>query len=201
MRGIVALFVFLQFSAQFVYACSVLPFSARQHKAGADVVFRGVITDMPYREIKSLSDILEFETEPRVVVFRVNRVWKGAVAETFQMPAIENPGGVCIGFRPGLLKVGNELLVYASRVTRGPEFVYVTSIDSATLAKDSKDFRELGRGRAPRKTGQSPRPSLFPLGHFSSTIVLSSLVWRIETGNCKSCIRRYPLRGTALEAQ
>ena len=151
MRVIVALLVFFQFSSHYAHACFALPSTVRQHKAAADVVFRGVIIGMQYREIRNLSDILEFEREPRVVVFRVGRVWKGDVGETFQMPAIENPGGVCIGFRPGLLKVGNELLVYASRVKRGPEFVYMTSIDSAILAKDSRDFSELGPGRAARK--------------------------------------------------
>jgi hypothetical protein len=51
----------------------------------------------------------------RTVMFRVSRVWKGRVGPTFEMPAIETSGGLCTAFWSGLLAVGNELVVYASR--------------------------------------------------------------------------------------
>lgn len=86
----------------------------------------------------------------RVVVFRIERVWKGDISETLEMPAIERDGGTCLGFSKGLLEVGNELLVYANRPKGSDD--YVTGLCSHTsLAARTKDFRELGPGAAPRK--------------------------------------------------
>ena len=89
----------------------------------------------------------------KIAVFRVTRVWKGDVEETFEMPAIEETS-TCMGFWPSHLKVGNDLLVYASRFSKsGP---YVTDICTRTaLAKDAKDFGELGPGSEPKKPSES----------------------------------------------
>ena len=84
------------------------------------------------------------------MVFRVTRVWKAVVGETFEMPALEQTGGYSLGFRRGLLVVGNDLLVYAYS-TKGTAD-YTTDICSHTqLASDAKDLGELGLGTAPKK--------------------------------------------------
>jgi len=58
---------------------------------------------------------------------------------------------MCIGFWPPYLKVGSDLLVYASRPPGSSE--YITSICGFhKLAKDAdKDFKELGAGIEPGK--------------------------------------------------
>jgi hypothetical protein len=117
--------------------CDCAGITVNNAKKFAEVVFRGTIT--AFRN----SDSRE-----RFVVFRVTRVWKGNVAEVFEMPAFEE-STACIGFWPSLLSIGNDLLVYASR--QGSPPAYFTSICTRTaLAKDSKDFERLGRGKAPR---------------------------------------------------
>jgi hypothetical protein len=74
--------------------------SDREDKRGAEIVFRGTVT--------------AFHEGDRVV-FRVSRVFNGNPTEIFEMPAIESRGEACFGFSPGMLRIGNELLVYASR--------------------------------------------------------------------------------------
>jgi hypothetical protein len=87
-------------------------------------------------------------SEGEVVVFAVDRVWKGKVSQTFEMPAMKE-GAACIGFWPSFLKIGNHLLVYAYRMGDVPE--YITDICSRTnLAEKSKDFAQLGAGRPPK---------------------------------------------------
>jgi hypothetical protein len=100
----------------------------------ADVVFRGTIS----------------EERNGTLVFRVSRVWKGSVGTAFRMPAIRE-GSACIGFWPNLLKVGNELLVYANDF--GHTKTYTTDIcGKHMLMKDAaKDLAALGPGREPRK--------------------------------------------------
>ena len=80
-----------------------------------------------------------------MVVFKVTRVWKGDVGQEFEMPAIEETSA-CIGFWPSFLKVGEDLLVYASRFG-GSE--YKTAIcGDQKLAKDAdNDFKTLGPAR------------------------------------------------------
>jgi hypothetical protein len=130
-------------------ACSCNPTSGgvREAVANADVVFRGTIIDIHDAKRDVITDILQ--PAKRIAVFRVTRVWKGDVGQTFEMPAIENPGGICRGFRRQLLVIGNELLVYAYEY-KGE---YLTGICSRTrLAQQSKeDFDELGEGSAPAK--------------------------------------------------
>lgn len=132
-------------------ACSCNPNAGgvREAVANEDVVFRGTIVDIhPAKRDVIIDDRLQ--PVKRIAVFRVTQVWKGDVGETFEMPALENPGGVCLGFRPKLLVVGNELLVYASKSKRNGE--YLTSICSRTqLANQSSDFEQLGQGTPPAK--------------------------------------------------
>ena len=75
------------------------------------MVFRGTIAEL--RDLPG--------SKLQVAVFRVSRVWKGDVGPTFEMPAMKE-GVACIGFWPDYLKVGNDLLLYASRFPGGREY-------------------------------------------------------------------------------
>jgi hypothetical protein len=111
--------------------------SDREDKRSAEIVFRG--TAIAFRQ-SAKGD--------RIVVFRVGRVFSGYPTEIFEMPAIEG-GAACFGFYPGMLKIGNELLVYASNFgSAGPADL---SVKCATkLVSESKNIRKLGPGRKPR---------------------------------------------------
>lgn len=64
------------------------------------------------------------------------------------MPAMIQESTFCVGFSPGLLEVGNDLIFYAFKI--GSKGEYVTDICSRTnLAGTSKDFADLGWGRRP----------------------------------------------------
>jgi hypothetical protein len=87
----------------------------------------------------------------RTVMFRISRVWKGRVGPTFEMPAIETDGGLCTAFWSGLLAVGNELVVYASRRFI-PGVGYLPLRSKTTLVSRASDISALGRGRKPKMT-------------------------------------------------
>jgi hypothetical protein len=86
-----------------------------------------------------------FEDTKKIAVFRVNRVWKGDVGETIEMPAVKE-ASTCTGFWPLYLKVGSDLLVYAKR--QGSEY-YTAVCGLHKPAKDAKDLEELGPGEEP----------------------------------------------------
>lgn len=114
-------------------ACSCSSRTVEQAKAEAHVVFRGKIVD--FRESEKLG---------RIAVFRVDRVWKGAVSKTVEMLTFE---GACYGFWTDLLRKGDELLVYG----RGSESLYATDLCTRTaFAKDNPDIYELGKGTRPK---------------------------------------------------
>lgn len=129
-------------------ACDCIPPKVESKRDRSDVVFRGTILEV--RDSSAASGIPPgFARDmKKTVVFKVMRVWKGKVGPTFEMPAIEEIGA-CTGFTSDALRVGQDLLVYASRDASGQ---YVTSICGFhELAKDAtEDFRKLGRGREPR---------------------------------------------------
>jgi len=50
----------------------------------------------------------------RRVVFRITRIWKGRLTQTFEMPAME--GDWCYAFLLNQLVIRKELLVYARRI-------------------------------------------------------------------------------------
>ena len=78
-------------------------------------------------------------------------MWKGQVDPTFEMPAIETEGGLCTTFWKGLLAVGNELVVYASRPYLSAGIKDLLPIRSkTTLASRAKDISALGRGHKPK---------------------------------------------------
>jgi len=143
--------------------CTCTIKSAQDAKKESDVVFRGTIIAL--RESAEPSPIPVGDQDPKkFVVFHVTRVWKGDIGPTFEMPAVEQVTA-CLGFLPGLLKVGNELLVYAGRLrsytvpagdfarTAIPEhpIYFTTPCMRTALAKDTKDFEELGPGEEPKK--------------------------------------------------
>jgi len=123
-------------SLELTYAMQCDCASGPEDKRGAEIVFRGKVVAFH-----------EFAKDSRVVVFRVIRVFNGDLTETFEMPALEN-GVACFGFNPGMLRIGNELLVYASSF--GSKRPADLSVRCATkLWSETNDVRKLGRGKKP----------------------------------------------------
>jgi hypothetical protein len=93
-------------SAGLLCACDCIEKSPKEARRNAEVVFRGTVAG--YRDSgKSY----------RIVIFQVTRVRKGQIGQTFEMPAYQ--GDWCSAFRqttPSVLTIGNDLLVYASRI-------------------------------------------------------------------------------------
>ena len=128
--------ILIAMSSGFAAACDCETPSVSSAKRHADVVFRGTITQ--FRDSGK---------GWRIAVFKVTRVWKGDVQETFEMPAIEE--GPCFGFAPRLIRGWNDLLVYATRIK--PESDYLPDACSRTaLASETTDFNQLGPGRKPK---------------------------------------------------
>lgn len=148
MRSQVRAWLALAVSTGVAYGCGCTGTTVQDAKAHADVVFRGTITALrPSGKALSFSPGFVLDTK-KIAVFRVDRVWKGEVGETFEMPAIEEESA-CTGFWPSFLKVGNDLLVYA----QGGGGLYFTSICTRTqLAKNANDFAELGPGEGPKRS-------------------------------------------------
>jgi len=132
----IALLAFVVWSASVALGCDCAPVSLRDAKAGSEVVFRGTITSIRGGKVR----------------FRIERVWKGNIGRTFDMPEFPETSA-CIGFLPSLLQVGNDLLVFAWRLHRDSnDNDYFTSICTHTQLSQSagEDFAGLGRGKAPR---------------------------------------------------
>jgi hypothetical protein len=130
-----ALLVCAAWTASIALGCDCVGMSVNEATKRAEVVFRGTITDISAGK----------------VIFRVDRVWKGDVGRTFDMPEFIEGGG-CLGFFEKLPKVGNDLLVYAGRLHRSSnDEDYFTSICTRTnLSSDAgEDFHKLGEGKLP----------------------------------------------------
>jgi hypothetical protein len=147
------LFLILICIGPIVQACGCVEASVQAKREHADVIFRGTIVEL--REAKESATGLRSmgHDTHKIAIFRVSRVWKGEVGETFEMPAIEETTA-CIGFWPTYLKIGSDLLVYARRF----ETEYYTGVCGGhKLVTDQinqvaeKDFEVLGRGEVPRK--------------------------------------------------
>ena len=115
--------------------CDDVEVSTKWAKHYSEVVFQGTVVGFRGPE------------NNRNVVFQVSRVWKGHVGRTFEMPAVQTNGGLCSAFWMGLLAVGNELVVYASRPIDPNEYLPIRS--KTTLVSKAKDLKALGRGHAP----------------------------------------------------
>ena len=131
-------------SVPFAYACGCIEGSVRAKKDYSDVIFRGTIIELRDSTIDHSSPL--FEDTKKIAVFRVSRVWKGDVGETFEMPAVKETSA-CTGFWPSYLKVGSDLLVYAKR--QGSDY-YTAICGLHKPAKDAKDLEELGPGEDPK---------------------------------------------------
>jgi hypothetical protein len=128
----------LAMSAGLLSACDCIELAPKQARHGAEVVFRGTVAG--YRDSGR---------DYRIVIFRVTRVWKGHIGQTFEMPAYQ--GDWCSAFRqtkPSLLTVGNDLLVYASRIDLAKEDYFPMPCNTDLVTK-VRNFRDLGRGRKP----------------------------------------------------
>jgi len=120
------------FLAPLIFGCDCETIHAKDAKRGAEVVFRCTVSGFQHRAALSM-----------MVVFNVDRVWKGKVGSTFEMPAVQEASG-CIGFLPKL-QVGTELLVYARRIDKTED--YLTIPCNFLRMRDVKDIAALGRGR------------------------------------------------------
>jgi hypothetical protein len=138
----VTLCVWLAWSVPQAFGCDCIAPSVHQAKKGAEVIFRGTITDI----------------HDGKVIFRVNRVWKGDVEQTFEM--VDFPESGCLGFLNRWLRVGNDLLVFAWRLRRYlNDNEYFTSIctKTSTWSEASDTLKKLGKGRPPRGSPSTPR--------------------------------------------
>ena len=123
-------------SAGLTYACECSSPPLQEAQYRADLIFRGKIVRFRATATGPLA------------VFAVERIWKGDIAGTFEMPAIKETTG-CTGFWPDWLKVGNDLIVFARKITYTG--AYVTDICSrTTFASRSRDLMELEPGRPPK---------------------------------------------------
>jgi hypothetical protein len=121
----------------FLYGCDWVVLPAPEAKRSSGLVFRGTVS-----AFRDLGD------GRRIVVFRVSRVWKGQLGQEFEMPAEE--GDWCHAFRPTLLKIGNELVVYASKIADGKGTEYFPLPCNTALASEAGVVRAIGPGRQPR---------------------------------------------------
>jgi hypothetical protein len=131
---------FILFTSTCLFAqCDDVEISTKQAKHFSEVVFQGTVEGF------------KGSGADRMVIFRVSRVWKGQVGPNFEMLAIETDGGLCTAFWRGILTVGNELVVYASRpfLTGGiKDLLPIRS--KTTLASQAKDISALGRWHKPK---------------------------------------------------
>lgn len=118
--------------------CDCIAVPAKEARRASEVVFRGTV------------DGFSGSGAERIVIFRVTRVWKGQVGPVFEMFGLEGVS-LCFTWWPSLLKIGNELVVYASRLPSrtGTTTDYFPMRCKTALARDALDIRELGRGRRP----------------------------------------------------
>ena len=148
MRLLMRTSIVLALSASIACGCSCSPpITAWIASVNSDVVFRGTIAAI--REDTTLSSGAgAIRYTRRIAVFRVTRVWKGAVGLTVEITAPEE-SLPCMGYEPSYFKVGNDLLVYA----KGTSEYSITSCSRTSLAKDAKaDFEELDSAESkPRK--------------------------------------------------
>lgn len=132
-----ALLVWMAMSAPRILGCDCAPISLNEDKKLAEIVFRGTITEISGGK----------------VTFHVDRIWKGDPGRVFEMPEFAQSGGACMGFRSNLLRVGNDVLVFAARLHRFPgDNDYFTTVCTRTsLSSEASDtFAKLGKGRPPR---------------------------------------------------
>src|SRR5579862_8808806 len=117
----------LVFAAGTVLAECDVDNGPRVSRQRAGVVFRGTVSEFRYSP-----------SGEQLAVFRVSRVWKGPVTETFEMLAIQSDSD-SFGFRFGLLKPGNDLLVfgYIDETRKAHEHPYLNMPCATKLVADA----------------------------------------------------------------
>lgn len=104
--GIVLTSLFAGLHSPPAFACSCPRASVEEAKSRADIVFAGTVEDVTYVDAGQ-------QWEPRVLVrFKVARVWKGEIAESFTMHTNVEASS-CSGFFRETADPGEVLLVYA----------------------------------------------------------------------------------------
>jgi hypothetical protein len=144
--------IVLSLSLGIVFACECSAPSVQVKREHSDVIFRGTIIAL--KDSEKAAGIAEGwgRDTKKIAVFRVIRFWKGQVGKTFEMPAVEETSA-CIGFWPPYLKVGSDLLVYASG--HGGAEYYTSIYGFHMLSKDvDEDFKELGTGVEPKENAK-----------------------------------------------
>jgi hypothetical protein len=122
------------------WACTCFPPAAKEASGSVDIVFRGVLV----------------EHKGIFAVFRISEQWKGNRGADVEIEWREGDRGDCNGFWPKYLKVGNELLVFA---TRGAGGIYRTSICLPTklVAEAQTELHDLGPGSPPLSADKSKK--------------------------------------------
>ena len=158
------------------YACDCSAPPAHEARNMADAVFRGTVVALrPATRPIGFTGVID---TGRVAVFQVSRGWKGDVSLTFEMPAHEE-AAACWGFSPKLLRVGNDLLVYAYRMPGEIDnggTMFETSICSRTaLAAANEDLGALGPGYEPGQSPEAKRRRTF-YSSAAATAVIGALI-------------------------
>lgn len=118
------------------YGCDCIRLPVKNAKREADIVFLGTITS-----------VRNSGNTPRAV-FKVTRVWKGNVTDSFEMPALQEVYS-CLGFLPKV-EVGAEILVYARMIVPSDPDYYPLTCQTTLASKAADQIRDLGSGRKPR---------------------------------------------------
>ena|ERR1700722_1052479 len=116
------------------YACEDIELPLKQARRGSEFVFRGTLTAQTFTEGRE------------VLAFHVTRVWKGRVAETFEIPVNALISG-CNS--PFLLRVeiGSEFVIFAGRTPfSGGEY----AVGARRMENAGPWLQEIGPGRKPK---------------------------------------------------
>jgi hypothetical protein len=120
-------------------ACDCVKLSAKAAEREAEIVFRGTVVAMH-----------ESSDHFPIATFKVVRVWKGDVTETFEMLAMQERSG-CLGFGPPV-EIGADFLVYARRPSPSVSDYLPLPCQSDLASRARDQIQKLGLGRKPQKT-------------------------------------------------
>ena len=157
--------------------CSAPP--VEEMRRNADVVFRGTIV-----ALRPSGKPVSFVGDTgKIAVFKVNRVWKGDIGSAFEMAAYEETGA-CWGFWPHLLKIGNDLVVFAFQTPGGdidePSTFQTTICSRTAPATANKDLDALGPGYEPSKSPEAKERRSFYSSVFVIVVIGSLVSYAIQ---------------------
>jgi len=138
---IISCFVIISISSALACSCAQ-PKPPKQALEESEAVFSGRVVTI---EEPGMLD----QTEPLVVTFKVDSVWKGAVTNPQTVRTSPHSASCGFGFEDG-----EEYIVYANA---NPDSYLWTSICTRTrvLTDAKEDLRELGEGSSPRTIKES----------------------------------------------